>query len=112
MPKEAKARIRINDLLTRSGWRFFDDENGPANIALEANVKLTRKKLDALGVEHAAWEMLAESASILRSQVAQGIDRENAEEVVQLLNKVTRLLSKHASSKRQVSDMWGNEGNS
>ncbi len=25
MQKEAKARILINDLLKRSGWRFFDD---------------------------------------------------------------------------------------
>lgn len=33
MPKEAKARILINDLLQRSHWRFFDDEPGPANIA-------------------------------------------------------------------------------
>ena len=48
MPKEAKARILINDQLRRSGWRFFDDENGPANIALEANVKLKKKVLDAL----------------------------------------------------------------
>lgn len=40
MPKEAKARILINDLLRRSGWRFFDDETGPANISLEAHVKL------------------------------------------------------------------------
>jgi type I restriction enzyme R subunit len=38
--KEAKARIRINELLHRAGWRFFDDANGPANISLEANVKL------------------------------------------------------------------------
>ncbi|MBU1736317.1 MAG: type I restriction enzyme HsdR N-terminal domain-containing protein, partial [Verrucomicrobia bacterium] len=49
MQKEAKARILINDLLRRSGWRFFDDENGPANIALETNVKLKKKALDALG---------------------------------------------------------------
>jgi len=49
MPKEAKARILINELFKRSGWRFFDDENGPANIALEANVKLKKKALDALG---------------------------------------------------------------
>jgi type I restriction enzyme R subunit len=47
--KEAKARIRINELLQCSGWRFFDDENGPANIALEANVKLKKKALAGLG---------------------------------------------------------------
>jgi len=49
MQKEAKARILINDLLRRSGWRFFTDETGPANIALEANVKLKKAALDALG---------------------------------------------------------------
>ncbi len=49
MPKEAKARILINDLLRRSRWRFFDDGSGPANIALEAHVKLKKKTLDDLG---------------------------------------------------------------
>ena len=49
MPKEAKARILINDLLRRSCWRFFDDEAGPTNIALEAHVKLKKKTLDDLG---------------------------------------------------------------
>ena len=49
MTKEAKARILINDLLKRSGWRFFDDETGPANIALEANVKVKKAAIDALG---------------------------------------------------------------
>ena len=29
MSKEAKARLLINDHLLRSGWRFFDDEDGP-----------------------------------------------------------------------------------
>lgn len=41
MQKEAKAHIKINNLLQASGWRFFDDQNGSANIALENNVKLT-----------------------------------------------------------------------
>jgi type I restriction enzyme, R subunit len=49
MMKEARARILINDLLRRSCWRFFDDESGPANISLEANVKLKKNTLDALG---------------------------------------------------------------
>ena len=49
MQKEAKARILINDLLRRTRWRFFDDESGPANIALEAQVKIKKKTLDDLG---------------------------------------------------------------
>jgi type I restriction enzyme R subunit len=47
--KEASARILINELLQRSGWRFFDDENDSANISLETNVKLKKKILDDLG---------------------------------------------------------------
>ena len=35
MPSEARARIKINRLLERSGWRFFDSEEGPANNTLE-----------------------------------------------------------------------------
>ena len=47
--KEASARIKINNLLTNSGWRFFDDQNGDANIALEPNVKITQKDIDGQG---------------------------------------------------------------
>ena len=46
---EAKARIKINDLLKESGWRFFDDEKGEANIQVESNVKITQKDIDAFG---------------------------------------------------------------
>jgi len=28
---------------------FFDDENGKANVALEANTKITEQDIDALG---------------------------------------------------------------
>jgi len=49
MQKEAKARIKINNLLQASGWRFFDDENGVANIVLENNVKLTKSAVDDFG---------------------------------------------------------------
>ena len=47
--KEAKARIKINKLLEESGWRFFDDASGKANIVLEPKVKLTKAAIDALG---------------------------------------------------------------
>lgn len=47
--KEAKARIKINKLLEEAGWRFFDSDEGPANIQLEANVKLTKKQIDDCG---------------------------------------------------------------
>ena len=49
MSQEAKARIKINNLLQKAGWRFFDDENGPANICLENNVKITKTHLDEFG---------------------------------------------------------------
>src|SRR5215813_1212589 len=49
MPAEAKARIRINELLSKSGWRFFADAHGPANVQLEVHVKVTKKTLDELG---------------------------------------------------------------
>ena len=38
--KEAKARIKINKLLEESGWRFFDNEKGRANIHLESKTKI------------------------------------------------------------------------
>lgn len=49
MTKEAQARIKINKLLESAGWRFFDDTQGKANIALEPKVKLTQAQVDAMG---------------------------------------------------------------
>src|SRR5260370_31931962 len=49
MQKEAKARIKINNLLQEAGWRFFDDEHGKANIVLENYTKITQKEIDAFG---------------------------------------------------------------
>ncbi len=49
MAKEARARILINNLLQKAGWRFFDSEEGSANVSLEANVKVKKKALDELG---------------------------------------------------------------
>ena len=47
--KEASSRIKINRLLEQAGWRFFDDENGRANIQLEPSVEVTKQALDDLG---------------------------------------------------------------
>ncbi|MDR3665811.1 MAG: DEAD/DEAH box helicase family protein [Ignavibacteriaceae bacterium] len=48
-PKEAQARIKINNLLQESGWRFFDDASGKANVILENNVKLTEQSINDFG---------------------------------------------------------------
>ncbi len=47
--KEAKAKVKINNLLEEAGWRFFDDEKGPANVMLETNVKFTPQMMEELG---------------------------------------------------------------
>ncbi len=44
MKNETHARIKINKLLEEAGWRFFDNEQGKANILLENHVKITRKE--------------------------------------------------------------------
>ena len=49
MQKEAKARIKINELLQNAGWRFFDDKKGKANIVLENNAKITKQVIDEFG---------------------------------------------------------------
>ena len=47
--KEAKARIKINNLLQESGWRLLDDHTGKANVVLENNVKITHTLSDDMG---------------------------------------------------------------
>ena len=49
MSKEAKARIKINKLLEESGWRFFDNADGKANIILENHVKIDNTLQNKLG---------------------------------------------------------------
>ncbi len=49
MKNEAHARIKINKLLEEAGWRFFDNEEGSANILLENYVKITQTEVDAWG---------------------------------------------------------------
>jgi len=40
MQKEAKARIKIDGLLVKAGWRFFDCPEGKANITVEKGMKI------------------------------------------------------------------------
>lgn len=47
--KEAGARVKINQKLSESGWRFFDDVDGMANVVLEPGVKIKKKDVDAFG---------------------------------------------------------------
>src|SRR3989344_4639295 len=49
MQKEAKARIKINELLQNASWRFFDDKKDKANIVLENNAKITKQAIDEFG---------------------------------------------------------------
>ncbi len=52
--KEAQARIKINHLLEKAGWRFFSDPKNPAkpaNIQLEPNVKITQQDLSSQGAD-------------------------------------------------------------
>ncbi len=47
--KEAIARIKINKLLEKAGWRFFESPQGLANIQLEPNIKIRPKDISAIG---------------------------------------------------------------
>ena len=46
---EATARLKINKLMERAGWRFFPDGNKPANVRLEPSVAIKPSALDGLG---------------------------------------------------------------
>ncbi len=49
---EATARIKINGLLERAGWRFFHEEGKPANIRLEQGIEVKQADLDLLGDDY------------------------------------------------------------
>ena len=46
MPTEARARIKINNLLSEAGWRLIDSTAGKANVKLEAAMRM-----DELGAD-------------------------------------------------------------
>ncbi len=43
MHTEAQARILIDGLLRRAGWRFFDGKRGLANVSLKMQIKIKNK---------------------------------------------------------------------
>ena len=49
MSKEAKARIKINNLLEEAGWSFFDGDSNKANILLEHRTKKAKFDNSKLG---------------------------------------------------------------
>ena len=52
MKNEAHARIKINQLLTEAGWRFFDSDGCPTNILLENFVKISQHDIDEWGNDY------------------------------------------------------------
>jgi len=46
---EAMARIKINQMHEKTGWRFFGSPEGHANILLEGKEMIKKPGLDALG---------------------------------------------------------------
>ena len=47
--KEAGARIKINKLLEKAGWRFFDSPQGPADIQLEQGIEIRPEDIEQKG---------------------------------------------------------------
>ncbi|TAH29424.1 MAG: DEAD/DEAH box helicase [Cytophagales bacterium] len=47
--KEAQARIKINELLIKAGWRFFDEGKKKANVICEDRITKKTLKSDELG---------------------------------------------------------------
>ncbi len=46
---EATARIRINQLLDKAGWRLLPENGLPENVQFELGVSIDRSELDAMG---------------------------------------------------------------
>ena len=49
MPKKPLLALRLTNFSKKPVGRFFDDENGAANIRLESNIKITSHELDDMG---------------------------------------------------------------
>jgi type I restriction enzyme M protein len=85
---------------------------GATNVTLkqdlfeEVLIPVPRPEVQKEIVDHAAWETLAIEATTLRAQVSQGIDGDKADEIVELLDKATDLLHRHAAKKRDAGALW------
>ncbi len=100
--KEAAARVKINRLLEASGWRFFKDERGPANIQLEPRVALTKRALDDLGED---FEEASPPSLIIQKAIVSEIEAE------QTLVAANRDLIARFEKKIQttLTRVWGEE---
>jgi len=58
-------RWQLRERLLKAGRRFFDDKNGPANIALETNLKIEKKDVDQFGDDF-MFELTKEEYDSLR----------------------------------------------
>jgi hypothetical protein len=94
--KEATARIKINRLLEQSGWRFFNDGQGPANIRLESNATIKQADLDALGND---FERTSKGFIVAEIEAEQALVDANRELIVRMEKKIQTTLAR----------IWGEE---
>ena len=115
MKNEAHARIKINQLLTEAGWRFFDNEEGKANILLENHVKITQQEIDAWGndyekTKNGSLDFLTSLNSEEVLQVFEGIpqftinraDYETGYDVLTLLADKTAIFPSKGEAKKMI----------
>ena len=88
--KEAKDRIKINNLLEESGWRFFEHATGKSNIVLEPKVKLTKAIINALGedFEESSNGFIDFSLVVLKANLEDKNPRYRIEDARDFLTKI------------------------
>jgi type I restriction enzyme M protein len=85
---------------------------GATNVTLkqdlfeDVDIPVPKEAVQKEIVEHAAWEALAFNATQLRKQAQEGIDGEKAIDVVDLLDRVSSSLLRHAGRKKSIEDIW------
>ena len=98
MAKEAKARIKINKLLESAGWRFFDNEEGKANIILESNTTI-----QLINEENPQMIKKSLPSLILQQIISEKMDKEQ-----QLVNSNKELITIFEKKiKDRIARVWG-----